>query len=158
MRTGTWSYSWLPFQDLNKHRQNQQVVKMHVPGHFGVSPANSLATFDSVSKTGSTIDFKGRSWERGMHNTEVRCVPACSVVSDSAAPWTVALLSMGFSKQEYWRVLHFSLQGIFLTQLSNPRLLCLLHCRWILYPWANVISSSVLEGNRHHSSLEMVIS
>ena len=25
-------------------------------------------------------------------------------------------------------------QGIFLTQGSNPRLLCLLHCRWILYP------------------------
>ena len=25
-------------------------------------------------------------------------------------------------------------QGIFLTQGSNPLLLCLLHCRWILYP------------------------
>ena len=29
---------------------------------------------------------------------------------------------------------HFLLQGIFLTQGLNPRLLCLLHCRWILYP------------------------
>ena len=28
---------------------------------------------------------------------------------------------------------HFLLQGIFLTQRSNP---CLLHCRWILYHWA----------------------
>ena len=30
---------------------------------------------------------------------------SCSVVSDSAIPWTVALqapLSMGFSRQEYW--------------------------------------------------------
>ena len=29
---------------------------------------------------------------------------------------------------------HFLLQGILLTQGSNPHLLCLLHCRWNLYP------------------------
>ena len=28
---------------------------------------------------------------------------------------------------------HFLLHGIFLTHRSNPGLLCLLHCRWILY-------------------------
>ena len=28
---------------------------------------------------------------------------------------------------------HLLLQGIFPTQGSNPRLLCLLHCKWILY-------------------------
>ena len=28
---------------------------------------------------------------------------------------------------------HALLQGIFLTQGLNPCLLCLLHCRWILY-------------------------
>ena len=28
---------------------------------------------------------------------------------------------------------HFLFQGIFLTQGSNPSLLCLLHCRQILY-------------------------
>ena len=27
---------------------------------------------------------------------------------------------------------HFLLQGIFLTQESNPHLLCLLHCGWVL--------------------------
>ena len=35
---------------------------------------------------------------------------ACSVVSDSAIPWTLAhqaLLSMGFSQQEYWSGLPF---------------------------------------------------
>ena len=40
-------------------------------------------------------------------------------------PWTVPCqtpLSMGFSRQEYWS--HSLLQGIFLTQGSNP---CLLH-------------------------------
>ena len=31
---------------------------------------------------------------------------------------------------------HPFLQGIFLTQGSNPHLLCLLPCRWILYHWA----------------------
>ena len=44
--------------------------------------------------------------------------------------WTVAHqapLSMGFSRQEYWTELHALLQGIFLTQESNPCLLCLLH-------------------------------
>ena len=43
-------------------------------------------------------------------------------------PWTVAHqapLSVGSSRQEYW--LLALLQGIFLTQGSNPRLLCLLH-------------------------------
>ena len=34
---------------------------------------------------------------------------------------------MGFSRQEYWSGLHGLLQGIFLTQGSNPCLLCLLH-------------------------------
>ena len=37
---------------------------------------------------------------------------------------------MGFSRQEYWSGCHSLLQGIFLTQGSNPGLL---HCREILY-------------------------
>ena len=50
-----------------------------------------------------------------------------------ATPWTVAHqapLSVGFSRQEYWSGLHFLLQGIFLTQGSNPHLLVV---RQILY-------------------------
>ena len=35
----------------------------------------------------------------------------------------------------------FLLQGIFLTQGLNPCLLCLLHCRWILYPLSHLYSS-----------------
>ena len=41
-------------------------------------------------------------------------------------PWTVAhqaSLSMRFPRQEYWSGLHFLLQGMFLTQGSNPHLL-----------------------------------
>ena len=49
-------------------------------------------------------------------------------------PWTVnrqASLSMAFSRQEYCAVSsHSLLQGIFLTQGSNPGLL---HCRQIRY-------------------------
>ena len=38
----------------------------------------------------------------------------CSVVSDSATPWTVAHqapLSMGFSRQQYWNGLPFPSPG-----------------------------------------------
>ena len=62
-----------------------------------------------------------------------------SCVRIFGTPWTVACqapLSMEFSMQKYWSRLSFPTQGIFLTQRSNPHLLCLLHCRWILYHWA----------------------
>ena len=58
---------------------------------------------------------------------------ACSVVSDSVTPWTVAHqppLSMGFSRQEYWSGLPFSIQGdLFHTGiesefLASPALAC----------------------------------
>ena len=42
-------------------------------------------------------------------------------------PRTVAPLSMGFSRQEYWTGLSCLLHGIFLTQGSNMHLLCLLN-------------------------------
>ena len=38
-----------------------------------------------------------------------------------------APLSVGFSRQAYWSGCHALLQGIFLTQVSNLNLLCLLH-------------------------------
>ena len=42
-------------------------------------------------------------------------------------------LSMGISWQEYWVGFQAFLQKIFPTQGLNLRLLCPLHCRWILY-------------------------
>ena len=69
-----------------------------------------------------------------------------SVVSHTATLWTVAgqaPLSMGFSRQEFWSGLPCPPPGswlnpssIFPIQGSNPGLLCLLPCRWILYRWA----------------------
>ena len=45
-------------------------------------------------------------------------------------PWAIACqipLPMEFSRQEYWICCDFLLQGIFLTQVSNPHHLSLLH-------------------------------
>ena len=58
-----------------------------------------------------------------------------SVVSDSATPWTLAHqapLSIGFPRQEYCG-LAFPSPWDLPNQGLNPRLLCLQHCRWILY-------------------------
>ena len=54
-------------------------------------------------------------------------------------PWSIACqapLSIAFSMQEHWSGLPFPPLGIFPTQGLNPCLLCLLHCRQMLYCWA----------------------
>ena len=56
------------------------------------------------------------------------CVLSCVWLFSTL--WTVAHqapLFMGFPGKEYWSGLLFSPPGIFLTQSSSPRLLCLLH-------------------------------
>ena len=65
-------------------------------------------------------------------SVEYVCVLSHSVVIlDSVACHTP--LSMDFSGKNTGVGCHFFLQGIFLTQGLNPHLLCLLHCRQILY-------------------------
>ena len=56
-------------------------------------------------------------------------------MSDSLWPHIAhqALLSMGFSRQEYWSGLPFPSPGIFPTQASKPSLLHLLRRKWVLY-------------------------
>ena len=71
------------------------------------------------------------------------CVYASSLslVQLFATSWTVthqSPLIMGSFRQEYWMGCHFLLQGIFPTQGLNLHLLCLLHCRHILYPGLSV--------------------
>ena len=47
-------------------------------------------------------------------NQDPACVYVCSVISDSATPWSAACqapLSMEFSRQEYWSGLPFSPPG-----------------------------------------------
>ena len=58
----------------------------------------------------------GKSWRLPSN---VRCICAHSVMSDSVTPWPVACqapLSMGFSRWEYWIELPFSSPG----DLPNP--------------------------------------
>ena len=53
-----------------------------------------------------------------------------------ATPWTVAhqaLLSMGFSRQEFWIGLPFPPSGDLPDPVIEPLSLEVLHCRWILY-------------------------
>ena len=65
----------------------------------------------------------------GKPNTKVKVL--LSHIQHFGTPWTVARqahLSMKFSRQNTGVGCRVLLQGIFLTQGSNPRLLCLL--RW----------------------------
>ena len=64
------------------------------------------------------------------------CVLSC--VWLFATPWTIAqptrlLCPWDFSRRHTGVGCHFLLQCFFPTQGSNPSLLSLLHCRWILY-------------------------
>ena len=64
----------------------------------------------------------------------------CSVMSNSLQPHGLQaakiLFPWDFSGKNTGTGCHFLLQGIFLTQGSNPHLMCLLHCRQIVYHWA----------------------
>ena len=60
-----------------------------------------------------------------------------SCIQLSVTPWTVAarlLCPWNSSGKNTGVGCHFLLHGIFLTQGSNLHVLCLLHCRQILYP------------------------
>ena len=80
------------------------------------------------------------------------CVHVCELISRIQlfmTPWTVAHqapLLMGFPKQEYWSGL--LLQGLFLTQGSNPGLL---YCRQILYCLSHQRSPEETQGVSEHS-------
>ena len=58
---------------------------------------------------------------------------SCPTLCDPLQP-TRLLCLWDFSGKNTGVGCHFLLQGIFPTQGSNSCLLCLLHCRWILYP------------------------
>ena len=87
------------------------------------------------------VSFSFKSISLWMQTWPHACVLSCFSVQLFATLWPVSRqtpVSMGFSRQKYWSG-YFLLQGIFPTQGSNPCLpclLCLLHCRQILYLWA----------------------
>ena len=63
------------------------------------------------------------------------CAYSLSYVRLFATLWTLAILLCPWDSPGKSTGVgsHFILQGVFLIQGSNPRLLCLLHCRQILY-------------------------
>ena len=74
------------------------------------------------------------------------CVQMLSHVQLFVTSWNIAYqasLSMGFSRREYWSGLPFPPPGIFLIQGSNLHLLCLLHCRRVLYLLSHWKSPSI---------------
>ena len=66
-------------------------------------------------------------------------MPSRSVMCDSLQPHGLGpsrlFCAWNFPVQSIGMGCHFLLQGIFLTQSSNPCLLHLLHCKRILYHW-----------------------
>ena len=56
----------------------------------------------------------------------------CLILCNSM-DFTRLLCPLNFPGKNTGMGCHFLLQGNFQTQALNPRLLCLLHCRWILY-------------------------
>ena len=103
-----------------------------------------------VSRMPSITDAQNKLREITEIQIRLHCLKhanaACSVVSDSLRPVDCspqALLSMGFSRQEYSSGLPCLLQGIFPTQGLNPHLLCPLYYRWILYQLSHQKSPTV---------------
>ena len=91
------------------------------------------------------------SWP--LNNAGLHCVclcVSCSVVSDSATPWTLAhqvLLSMKFSRQEYWSGLSFPSLGDLVDPGNEPNL----HCRQIPYQlsYKEILTNQQTHFNRN---------
>ena len=52
---------------------------------------------------------------------------------------------------------HALFQEVFLTQGSNPRLLCLLRCRGILYCWATGAQTTISLSSYHSSHMARIV-
>ena len=81
------------------------------------------------------------TFNRTEYTSAVACLcVCCSVTFDSLQPHRLypskLLCSWDFPGKHTGVGSHFLLQGAFPTQGLNPCLLCLLHCRQILYHWA----------------------
>ena len=88
-----------------------------------------------ISQSGAHCNTDGQD-QQGLND---QCKSLCCI-QFFVTSWTVACqapLPRGFSRQEYWSGI---LQGIFLTQRSNPGLL---HCRQILHLLSHQGSPSI---------------
>ena len=91
---------------------------------------------DCLSLSTNINQYHLRKKSKILFELKEKKVKSLSRVQLFATPWTVAYQappSMGFPGKGSGVGCHFLLQRIFLTQGSDPHLLCLLHCRRILY-------------------------
>ena len=113
------------------------------------------------------MELRGKSWiiQVALIWSCVCMLSHSSCVLLFVTLWTVAYqvpLSLRFSRQEFWNGLYALLQGIFLTQGSNPCLLHLLHWEVSSLPLIslgkpNMITMSLIRGTEKESeSVEMV--
>ena len=91
----------------------------------GDCPELKISTSVRPEISSSRDKLVWRYTETGTWEWSYVCVYVLSLVPLFATPWTVAnraLLSMEFSRQEYWSGLPFPPQGVFSTQGSHPHL------------------------------------
>ena len=97
-------------------------------------PHNSQLIFDKAAKA---KQWRKQAFQQMVLDQVYACLQVALVMSDSSQPYgpqPARLLSPQDSSGKNAGVgCHALLQGVFLTQGLNPRLLQLLHCRQILY-------------------------
>ena len=76
-----------------------------------------------------------------FHSGRVHACSVAEVVSDPVDRSPPGSSVHGFCSKNTGVGCHVILKGIFPTQGLNPHLLCLLHCRWILYPLSHLGNS-----------------
>ena len=104
------------------------------PGYFCQHITNSFTLQDRFINQAYETRIKPRI-RVCLHAQLLYTSASCSVMSDSATPWTVACqapLSMGFSRQEYWSGLLFPPPGD-LPETCVSQVSCT--GRWALYYW-----------------------
>ena len=125
---------------LNGHMNDFNVNIYFVTFLSLIWPMGANSSFSHVIRFASVIQF---SKHPPVYSSS-GCACVLSRVPLFAIPWTIphqAPLSMELPRQEYGANCHFLLQGIFLTQGSNPHLLCLLNWQANSLPlalWASV--------------------
>ena len=90
----------------------------------------------SYARTSENTEGRASKWHGDLERDSLFCClvcQSCPILCNSRTVAHQASLSMGFPRQQFWSGLTFPSPGIFLTQGSNPRLLCLLQYRRILY-------------------------
>ena len=135
-------WGWTPAKHEYYNGLFRKLISSETPSDLNLMlPADHLGSPRRTSSGDFLLHFPPHhpfsTWPRVKFSCVCVCMCVCvlsrSVRSDSLQPHRLACqapLSMGFSRQEYWRGLLFPSPGDLWTQGSNPGLL---HCRQILY-------------------------